>query len=105
MSVTVDPETDTPDRLRTYARTFSIDLNRWVFLRGTMSQTYELLYSGFHLPMSSDPQSPPQSRVMHSTRFVLIDKNGVIRGYFDGLGDLDKAAIAREARRLLEVGS
>jgi cytochrome oxidase Cu insertion factor (SCO1/SenC/PrrC family) len=55
--------------------------------------------------MSSDPKSAPGARVQHSTRFVLVDKNGAIRGFYDGLGDLDNNALARDARRLLEVDS
>jgi protein SCO1/2 len=105
LSVSVDPDGDTPERLRAYARANSADPRRWVFVRGTLSQTYELLYAGFRLPMSLDPKAPPEGRVMHSTRFVLVDKTGAIRGYYDGLGDLDNAALARDARRLLEVDS
>jgi cytochrome oxidase Cu insertion factor (SCO1/SenC/PrrC family) len=105
LTVTVDPEGDTPERLRTYAKAYGADPRRWVFLRGTMKQTYELLYAGFRLPLSVDPRAEPGSRALHSTRFVLVDKNGGIRGFYDGLGDADNAALARDARRLLEVDS
>ncbi len=105
LTVTVDPEADTPSRLRAYAEGYGCDPRRWVFLRGTVAQTYELLYSGFRLPMSIDPKAAAQTRVMHSTRFVLVDKNGAIRGFYDGLGDLDNDVLARDARRLLEVDS
>ena len=105
LTVTVDPEGDTPERLRTYAKGYGADPRRWVFIRGTLLQTYDLLYAGFRLPMSSDPKAPPGARVTHSTRFVLVDKKAAIRGFYDGLGDLDNAALARDARRLLEVDS
>ena len=49
--------------------------------------------------------APVEQRAVHSARFVLVDKNGAIRGYYDGLSDVDNAALARDARRLLEVGS
>ncbi len=105
LTVSVDPEGDTPDLLRSYAKRHGADPRRWVFLRGTVTQTYELLFSGFRLPMSGDPKAAPENRVQHSTRFVLVDKKGAIRGFYDGLGDLDNAALARDARRLLEVDS
>lgn len=105
LTVTVDPEGDTPARLRAYAKEYEADPRRWVFVRGSLHDTYELMYSGFRLPMSVDPKAAPQSRVTHSTRFVLVDKNGGIRGFYDGLGDLENAALARDARRLLEVQS
>lgn len=105
LTVTVDPDGDTPERLRAYAKAYGADARRWVFLRGTISDTYQLLYAGFHLTMSSDPKADPQTRVLHSTRFVLVDRAGAIRGYYDGLSALDNAALARDARRLLEAGT
>ena len=74
-----------------------------MFLRGSETDTYRLLYAGFRQPMSADPKAPVESRVTHSTRFVLVDKSGGVRGYYDGLSDLENAAIARDARRLLEA--
>ena len=105
LSVGVDSEGDTPERLRSYAKRYGAELERWVFLRGTPAQTYQLLYAGFRLPLSINPTAPEEQRAEHSTRFVLVDKNGAIRGYYDGLSDSDNAALARDARRLLEVGS
>ena len=104
LSITVDPEGDTPARLRAYAKAYGAN-TRWVFLRGTMTDTYQLLFAGFHLPLSLDPKAPPGTRVQHSTRFALVDSNGAIRRFYDGLSAVDNAALARDARRLLEVGS
>ena len=105
LTVSVDPAGDTPERLRAYARHHGADARRWVFLRGGTQETYRLLYAGFRLPMSTDPSAPPQTRVTHSTRFVLVDRAGAVRGYYDALSDLDNDALARDARRLLEAGS
>lgn len=105
MTVAVDSSGDTPERLRAYAARYGAEPGRWVFLRGTPEQTYRLLYAGFRLPVSTDPSAPDELRATHSTRFVLLDARGAIRGYYDGLSDSDNAAIARDARRLLEVGS
>lgn len=105
LTVSVDPAGDTPERLRAYARHHGADARRWVFLRGGTEETYRLLYAGFRLPMSTDPSAPPETRVTHSTRFVLVDRAGAVRGYYDALSDLDNDALARDARRLLEAGS
>ena len=105
LTVAVDSEGDTPERLRVYAKRYGAEADRWVFLRGTPSETYHLLYAGFRLPLSVNPSAPEEQRATHSSRFVLIDRGGAIRGYYDGLSDSDNAAIARDARRLLEVGS
>ena len=105
LTVAVDSEGDTPERLRAYARRYGAEPRRWVFLRGTPSETYHLLYAGFRLPLSVDPSAPADLRATHSARFVLLDRNGGVRGYYDAMSDLDNAALARDARRLLEVGS
>lgn len=105
LTVAVDPEGDTPERLRAYAKRYGADLERWVFVRGTPSQTYHLLYAGFRLPLSINPSAPAEQRAAHSTRFALVDKSGAIRRFYDGLSETDNAALARDARRLLEVGS
>ncbi len=105
LTISVDSQGDTPDRLRSYAKRYGAEPGRWIFLRGTPEETYHLLYAGFRLPLSVDPSAPEERRATHSARFVLLDRNGAIRGYYDGLSDLDNAALARDARRLLEVGS
>lgn len=104
LTVTVDPEGDTPERLRAYAKARQADPRRWVFLRGGAKATYELLYAGFRLPMSTDPSAPKEARVLHSTKLVLVDAAGSVRGYYDALNDLDAHSLARDARALLEVG-
>lgn len=105
LTVAVDSEGDTPERLRAYAKRYAAVPGRWVFLRGTPAETYQLLYAGFRLPLSINPSAPEELRATHSARFVLLDKEGRIRGYYDGLSDSDNAAIARDARRLLEAGT
>ena len=105
LTVSVDPEGDTPERLRAYARRYAADPVRWIFVRGEIKATYDLLYAGFRLPISIDPAAAAEVRVSHSTRFALIDQNGAVRGFYDALNDLDNAALVRDASRLLEVGS
>ena len=105
LTVAVDSEGDTPERLRAYAKRYEAQAGRWVFLRGTPAETYNLLYAGFRLPLSVNPTAPEEQRAEHSTRFVLVDQHGAVQGYYDGLSDSDNAALARDARRLLEVGS
>lgn len=102
LTVTVDPEGDTPRRLRAYARAWKADPARWVFLRGSLPETYRLLYEGFRLPLSVDPAASPERRATHSSRLVLVGRDGRVRGWYDALSDLENAALARDARRLLE---
>ncbi len=75
VSVTVDPERDTPETLRRYAAEYGASPDRWLFLRGDQHAVHMLEYEGFHM---GDPKDP----FGHSQRAVLVDREGRIRGYY-----------------------
>jgi cytochrome oxidase Cu insertion factor (SCO1/SenC/PrrC family) len=81
VSFTVDPAKDTPEVLRTYAERLRAEPGRWDFLTGPQSTIYNLSRNGFKLAISdgSDAQGIP----VHSTRMILVDRHGEIRGYYD----------------------
>src|SRR6266550_5031178 len=81
VSFSVDPERDTPQVLRGYADTLQADPGRWNFLTGPKSAIYKLSHDGFKLAVSDG--SGEQGIPVHSTRMVLVDRHGDIRGYFD----------------------
>ncbi len=81
VSVTVDPEKDTPEVLRGYAEKLHARPGRWDFLTGPKATIYDLSRSGFKLPVSEDSDQPGVPA--HSTRAVLVDRRGTIRGYYD----------------------
>jgi protein SCO1/2 len=83
VSFTVDPEKDTPEVLRAYAEKLHAQLKRWDFLTGSRPAIYGLARDGFKLAVAdgSDERGMP----VHSTRIVLVDRRGVIRGYYDAL--------------------
>lgn len=83
VSFTVDPAKDTPQVLRSYAEKLQAEPNRWDFLTGPQSTIYDLSRNGFKLAVAdgSDGAGVP----LHSTRFVLVDRRGEIRGYYDSV--------------------
>ena len=91
VSFSVDPERDTPHALEEYGKKYSADEKRWTFLTGSPATLEMLDHDAFKLgSLSMD----------HSTRFVLVDKKGRVRGYY-GLFDGDAVArIAKDAERL-----
>jgi protein SCO1 len=103
LTVSVDPEGDTPERIRKYAKNYGADPRRWVFLRGTPEDTYRLMYAGFRQPLSVDPGAQPEARAMHSTQLVLVDRRGGIRGFYSGFSNEDMARLSADARRLEET--
>ncbi len=79
VSFSVDPKNDTFPVLREYAAQWGVDDDRWVFVRTDTASISEFCEKGFYL--SGDLPN------MHSTRFVLVDPQGRIRGYYDAFDD------------------
>jgi protein SCO1/2 len=102
VSITADPETDTPDVLRKYAMRFKAG-DRWLFLTGAKPAIHALARDGFKLPIASDPNAP--GLITHSTRLVLIDRTDTVRGFYEGAGE-DEAPVRElvaDLRTLLKV--
>lgn len=100
-SFTVDPEYDTPEVLKNYAHNFKADSGLWNFYTDTKPAIYELARKGFFLPVDQGDGGPED--FIHSPRFVLVDKEGRIRGYYDGTDSLAVDSLIRDVRRLLEI--
>jgi protein SCO1/2 len=81
VSVSVDPDHDTPAVLRGYAEKLNAQPHRWDFLTGSKSAIYDLSRNGFKLAI--DDGSAENGTPVHSTRVVLVDRRGEIRGYYD----------------------
>jgi protein SCO1/2 len=101
VSVSVDPETDTPQRLAEYARQLGVSDSRWVFLTGKKSYIKDLINNGFRLVAEPGLRSD-DNEIMHSTKLVLVDGNGKIRGYYDGTLSESAEEIKRAAEQLIE---
>jgi len=105
VSFSVDPENDTPRKLAEYASGYNAKPSRWLFLTGDKAQIRRLSADGFHLAVSDvSPEEAAQGvePVLHSTRLVLVDGRGRIRGYYDGLDPKAMAQLGVDVRRLLE---
>jgi cytochrome oxidase Cu insertion factor (SCO1/SenC/PrrC family) len=83
VSFTVDPDKDTPKVLSQYAEHLKAQTGRWDFLTGAKATIYDVSRNGFKLGLSDG--SEETGTPVHSTRMVLVDRRGVIRGYYDGL--------------------
>ena len=84
VSFTVDPERDTPQALTSYATKFQADGKRWYFLTGQRDRIVRLVEEGFHLAVTTvSSDADPAGIIGHSPRFVLVDKDARIRGYYD----------------------
>jgi protein SCO1/2 len=89
VTLTTHPEHDTPEVLKSYSEKFSADPARWVFLTGTKRELLANLAIG-SLKLSAVEkeeklQESENDLFIHTTMFVLVDKAGKIRGYYESL--------------------
>ncbi|MFN0244224.1 MAG: SCO family protein [Planctomycetota bacterium] len=94
VSLTVDPQWDTPAVLAEYAQNAGAVADRWWFLTGDEAAIYSLIQKSFLLPVERAPEGTDVGMlVSHRTQIVVVDKRGRIRGYYEGETDKDLDAI------------
>jgi protein SCO1/2 len=89
LSISVDPKFDQPEKLTAYAKRFDANKGQWHFLTGEKKMIYPLVLKGFHVPLADASEydaaiKNPDETFIHSERLVLVDKEGIIRGFYDG---------------------
>lgn len=95
VSFSVDPERDTPGRLSDYAREYGARPELWSFLTGPVDQINQTVVQGFKIAMGKAPRpgegvdaaSGEIFDILHGEKFVLVDREGKIRGYYDSDGE------------------
>jgi protein SCO1/2 len=106
VSFSVDPSHDTPEVLREYATRFGAD-DGWLFVTGDRDALYQLIGQGFKLSVAE--RSPEQAAdggelITHSDRFILVDAEGRIRGYYHGAEAETVPALVRDLAALQPRG-
>jgi protein SCO1/2 len=90
VTLTTDPDTDTPTVLKTYAARFEADPARWMFLTGTKREIAALAIGSLKLTAiekKPEERENPQDLFIHSTIFVVVDKQARLRGVFETEGE------------------
>jgi protein SCO1/2 len=83
ISISVDPERDSFQRLRQYADRYGVNHDRWWFLTGDRKEIYNFARNELHVTMQ--PGDGGLDDFIHSEKIVIVDKDRYIRGYFNGL--------------------
>jgi cytochrome oxidase Cu insertion factor (SCO1/SenC/PrrC family) len=121
VSMTVDPERDTPEVLTQYAERYGADAERWLWLTGAKHEIYRLAADGFKLSVidPDDPQRAGDLRhffaprpafaahgsrglIIHSSRLVLVDRQAHIRAYHQPTDPDSLQRLRQNLRRLLQ---
>jgi len=105
VSVSVDPERDTPETLARYARGLGADADRWWFLTGPKADVFRLILDRFKLSVAEPSpgerkDDPSIEAVLHTTRLALVDRGNRVVGFYDSDDDAARRALLARARRL-----
>lgn len=95
VSISMDPDYDQPSILKEFGTKYEADFSRWTFLTGPMQDIIKLSKEAFKVPAGENPS-------MHTTRVVLIDQAGQIRGYYDGLDATAMQKLLVDVRGLMQ---
>jgi protein SCO1/2 len=94
VSITIDPRSDTPSALTKFAGRLGAQRPQWTFLTGDTSEVEHVLDASF-LPGFARAKRDPFQGILDTTRIALVDRDGRLRGFFDGLKTNAPDAIER----------
>ncbi len=99
LSHSVIPEYDTPEILKAYALKKGVDDTRWNLVTGSRKEIYTLARKSY-LAVKDIPGE--EDAMVHTENFMLVDKKGQIRGYYDGT-DSDAIEVLLEDIEILKT--
>lgn len=100
VSFTVDPERDTPEKLKTYRQEYEIKSDYWTFLTGATEKVTKVVVKGFKISMAKVDSDVSDFDVVHGEKFVLVDQKGQIRGYYDS-DNSGRQELFRDLKKLI----
>ena len=93
VSISIDPKNDSPEKLKKYIKKFNVDTFNWLFLTGTEKEIHSFARDSFKITSGRDDPN------LHSTKFILVDRDGEIRGYYDS--ENDQSHILRDINSMI----
>lgn len=93
LSISVDPDRDTPAALTRFAERYGGPTGQWLFLTGTPPTVHLLAYTTFHV-------GDIIGKMEHATHFILVDKEGNIRGYYSSFDPEEIKKLMKDAEAL-----
>lgn len=102
VSHTIDPEYDTVGKLHDYAERLGVESNKWLFLTGNKDSIYYLAQTSYFVTAMEADAEP--DGFIHSGAFLLIDKQGRIRGKYDGTNEDEIDQLVADIQLLKKEG-
>src|SRR6478735_8177723 len=99
VSISIDPERDSVAVLKKYADHFGVNHDNWWMLTGNRDSIYRFVFE--ELKVDQYSKEPINPDFVHTSRFILIDKEYKVRGYYDGLDTVSISKLARDIGLLM----
>lgn len=98
LSHTIDPEYDTVALLRDFAARLGVQSQRWHFVTGVKDSIYKIAQTSYFATALEDKTEP--DGFIHSGAFLLIDRQGRIRGKYDGTKEVEVNRLIIDIKKL-----
>ncbi|MDG1146768.1 MAG: SCO family protein [Crocinitomicaceae bacterium] len=100
LSFSIDPERDTPTRLRAYRSIYDIAVSNWHFFTGDEAETHLLAKSFFN---GAERDAEAEGGFGHTDYFAIVDKEGYVRGIYQGTNKEQVDLLQADLRKLLTI--
>lgn len=94
ISLSIDPERDSVERLKMWADRFQVNPDQWWLLTGPKKEIYDMIIKEMKIPVE-DGQGI-DTNFIHTDHFVLIDSNRYVRGYYHGLDSTSMSRLSED---------
>jgi protein SCO1 len=97
VTITVDPENDTPEALKRYAKLYAADPEKWWFLTGDKEEIFRLIRGSFRQLVydTEGAERLPGFEVAHELNLMHVNAEGVVMGKYNAQNDVEMARLAR----------
>lgn len=107
VTITVDPERDTPEQLTKYAKGFGASDDRWLFLTdptGKKDKIYPLINGSFLMPVqeATGEMRTEGFEFIHTNNVLLVDERGVVQGKWLSTDEASLDQLRRELKKRLK---
>jgi protein SCO1/2 len=99
VSFSIDPERDSVAALKRYANKFGVDHDNWWMLTGPKKTIYDFAIN--EMKLTAEDGGLVDTAFIHTSKFVLLDKNYIVRGYYNGLDTLALSKLAEDVGLLM----
>jgi protein SCO1/2 len=102
VSHTSDPEVDTPEKLKRYADSMQVDINKWIFLTGRKDSLYDMARFSYKIDDPANNLQSAEDDFLHTQFMALVNKDAEVVKIYDGLKPSEMKQLSSETRKLLK---